>query len=78
MGFDAFLDLLREELDLEPAGLGPEAELEAVPGWDSVLLLQLVVVLERRQSPPKRNLPIRDLIEARTLGRLHELATEVR
>ncbi|MQS14906.1 acyl carrier protein [Streptomyces kaniharaensis] len=73
--FEAFLDLLQEEFGLVPEGLEKETELAVIPGWDSLFLLQLVALLERRQ---KRNLPIRAMIEARTLGRLHELVTEVR
>ncbi|MFD9125597.1 phosphopantetheine-binding protein [Kitasatospora sp. NPDC059571] len=65
------IDLFNEELGL---GLGPDTAglpLEALPGWDSMLLLRAVGVLEAALG---RQVPVADLLTAGSLEEIHALA----
>ncbi|MEV4441661.1 phosphopantetheine-binding protein [Streptomyces sp. NPDC049577] len=60
--------LVNEELGtaLRPADAG--APLGTLPGWDSLLLLRLVAVLERHTGRP---LPVGDVIAAGSIAGIH-------
>jgi len=63
-----FLDLLADELGVDPAAADLDRPLQEVPGWDSVLLLKLLTVLERT-THQRQSLPA--LLQARTVRQLH-------
>jgi acyl carrier protein len=67
---DDFMVLLRDEIGLTvtPESIG--RTLDEVPGWDSVHLLQLLVVLERETGRPV-SLP--EMLEARSLRHIFDL-----
>lgn len=68
---DEFLTLVRDEIGLE---VGPEhtnVPLDQVPGWDSMHLLTLLTVLERRTGRP---ISLPQVLEAGSLHRIHEVA----
>jgi acyl carrier protein len=66
-----FLSLLDFELGLTVAPADLSRDVDDVTGWDSVLLLRLLSVLESRTG---RRLPFAELIETRTLQGIRELA----
>ncbi|WP_030692731.1 hypothetical protein [Streptomyces globisporus] len=70
---DDFLLLLHDEFSIDLRERGAGTDLADVPEWDSVLLLQLLTLLEERTG---RRLPIRPLLEARTFGQIHALVKE--
>lgn len=71
-GIGELIALVNEELGLalRPADAG--APLKALPGWDSLLLLRLIAVLE---SATGRPLPVAEVIGADSLAEIHALAT---
>ncbi|HTJ32672.1 MAG TPA: acyl carrier protein [Dactylosporangium sp.] len=70
--FEEFVGLLQEELGLpitlEQAG----GSLDAVPGWDSMHLLTVLVLLERQTS---RQISMPAVLEAGSLRDIYELVT---
>lgn len=68
---EGFVDLVRDELGLRitPDDIG--ADLDAVPGWDSLQLLELLAVLERETG---KQMPLADMLEAASLRNIYELA----
>ncbi|MFH8747482.1 acyl carrier protein [Streptomyces rimosus] len=68
---DEFLTLLDEELSLSVARQDLARDIDSLPGWDSLHVLRLLGVLEARTGRP---LALTELLEARTLGRVLELA----
>jgi acyl carrier protein len=68
---DDFVTLLREEIGLTVNADDVESELDQVPGWDSIHLLALTMVLEKRTG---RAIAMPDLLEAPTLGHIYRLA----
>ncbi|MGW4211286.1 acyl carrier protein [Lentzea sp. NPDC004789] len=68
---DDFVTLLREEIGLAVSADDVEADLDQVPGWDSIHLLALTMVLEQRTG---RTIAMPDLLEAATLGHIYRLA----
>ncbi|GAA4254359.1 acyl carrier protein [Dactylosporangium darangshiense] len=69
--FEEFVGLLQEELGLpitlEQAG----GSLDAVPGWDSMHLLTVLVLLERQSS---RQISMPAVLEAGSLRDIYDLA----
>jgi acyl carrier protein len=67
----ALIALINDELGLalEPGMAG--LPLDALPGWDSILLLRLVVVLEEAVGRP---LPVAELLSAGSLEQIQALA----
>ncbi|MGW0737465.1 acyl carrier protein [Streptomyces sp. NPDC002851] len=64
--------LFRDELGVELTERDLDTDLDALPGWDSVHLLRLVLLLEEGTG---RRLPLPDVLEARTVRRLHTLVS---
>ncbi|GAA3301628.1 acyl carrier protein [Dactylosporangium vinaceum] len=62
-----FRSLLNDELGLTITADDVRARLDEVSGWDSVYLLSLLTLLERRTG---RVLPLRDVLSA---GSLHDI-----
>jgi acyl carrier protein len=68
---DDFITLLRDEMGM-PVSAGDAAlSLDQVAGWDSVHVLSLLSVLERRTG---RSLPLADVLEAGSLEDIYRLA----
>lgn len=67
---DDFLALLRDELGLPVTAHDLNLDLHDVAGWDSVQLLLLLTLMERRYQ---RSLPLAEAIEARTLAAIYAL-----
>lgn len=68
---DDLLDLLRDELGLPVTGQDASLRLDEIAGWDSVLLLTLLTLLERRTG---RAVPLAGLLEAGTIEDIYKLA----
>ena len=68
---DDFIGLVRDELGLPVTTADAAHGLEEIPGWDSVLLLHLLVVLERRTGS---TLSLPAVLEARSLEGIYALA----
>ncbi len=68
---DDFLDLLRDEMGLEVTRQDAAGRLDQVAGWDSVHLLTLLALVERRTG---RSVPLADVLEAGSLQELYSLA----
>jgi acyl carrier protein len=63
--------LVHDELGLRvPAG-DADLRLDQIEGWDSVHLLSLITVLERRTG---RSIPFADLLAAQSLHEIYALA----
>ncbi|WP_405898876.1 phosphopantetheine-binding protein [Streptomyces sp. NBC_00727] len=72
-GLDAFLRIVGDDLGLDvehPAGA--DLALTEVPGWDSLNLLRLVVLLEESGH----RVPVHRLLEAQSLRDIHTLVKE--
>ncbi|MFE9428510.1 acyl carrier protein [Kitasatospora sp. NPDC006697] len=67
-----FAALVRDELGLPVTEAELAVDFDQLPGWDSVQLLNVLILLERRVA---RQLSLPDLLEVRTLGTVYELAT---
>jgi acyl carrier protein len=68
---DEFIALLRDEMGMPLTAHDAARNLDEVAGWDSVHLLTLLTVVERRTG---RNLPLADVLEAGSLRDIYELA----
>lgn len=68
---DDFLHLLHDEVGLPVDAADARADLDQVAGWDSVHLLTLLTVLERRTG---RTLALPDVLQARSLADIYALA----
>ncbi|MCZ4097892.1 acyl carrier protein [Streptomyces sp. So13.3] len=70
-GVEDMITLLNQELGLflRPEDAG--SPLDALPGWDSLLLFRLVAVLEEEAGRP---LPVAEVVTAGTLAEIHALA----
>jgi hypothetical protein len=62
--------LLNEELDLELTADQADLPLDALPGWDSMLLLRVLLALEAAAGRPQS---LADLLTAGTLRELHQV-----
>jgi acyl carrier protein len=62
--------LLNEELDLELTPAQADLPLDALPGWDSMLLLRVLLALEAAAGRPQS---LADLLTAGTLRELHQV-----
>ncbi|NED88369.1 acyl carrier protein [Streptomyces sp. SID11233] len=67
-----FLQAVREELGLVLGDEDADTELDLLPDWDSLHLMRLVMLLERERG---HAVPVADVLHARTLREIHELAT---
>lgn len=68
---DEFVTLLTDEVGLPVTAADIDCAFDQVPGWDSVHLLTLMMVLERRTG---RSMPMAELLEAPSLGEIYRLA----
>jgi acyl carrier protein len=68
---DDFLALISEEIGLPVTARDAGLDLEQIAGWDSVHLLSLVTLLERRTG---RSIPFADVLEATNLRDIYSLA----
>lgn len=68
---DDFVTLLGDQMGLLLTEDDLDADLDEVAGWDSAQLLQLLVLLERETG---RTIPVPQLLEARTLTAVYDLA----
>jgi acyl carrier protein len=66
------LALFTDQLGVEVSESDVDTDLDALPRWDSVHLLRLVMLVEAGTG---RRLPLPAVIEARTLRRLHAVIT---
>lgn len=66
-----FVTLLRDEMGLTVTERDTELSLDEVAGWDSVHLLSLLSILERRTG---RSLPLPEILEADSLAGIYALA----
>ncbi|MEV6802840.1 acyl carrier protein [Micromonospora rifamycinica] len=69
---EEFADVLRDELGLSITDADLERHLDEVAGWDSVHLLSLLTILERRTM---RQIPMVEILEAPTLRDIYLAAT---
>jgi acyl carrier protein len=67
---DDFLALLRDEIGLTVTPENFGSTLDEVPGWDSVHLLQLLIVLERETG---RQISLPQMLEAQSLRHIFDL-----
>ncbi|GLX10997.1 phosphopantetheine-binding protein [Microbispora sp. NBRC 16548] len=70
---DEFVGLLRDEIGLAVGAVGAEdlgRTFDEVPGWDSLHLLTMLVLLEKRVSRP---LSLPDFLDAASLETIYEL-----
>lgn len=66
-----FLAILRDELGLQVSTQHAGLKLDQVADWDSVYLLSLLTILERRTG---RSLQLADMLEAATLEEMYAVA----
>ncbi|RGA03960.1 acyl carrier protein [Microbispora triticiradicis] len=67
---EEFVDLLQDEIGLAVGGDDLGRALDEVPGWDSLHLLTMLVLLEKRVRRP---LSLPDFLEAASLESVYEL-----
>jgi acyl carrier protein len=67
-----FVALVRDELGMPITVDDIDRELNGLPGWDSMHLLWLVTLLEKRTG---RTVSVIDLLEAPNLAHIYDLAT---
>jgi acyl carrier protein len=68
---DDFVALLRDEIGIPVTAHDTSLRLDEVAGWDSVHLLSLLTLLERRTG---HSVPFADVLEAETLKDIYALA----
>ena len=68
---DEFVTLVRDEIGLPVSAGDVNLAFDRLPGWDSVLLLRLVTVLERETG---RGISSPDVLQAPNLARIYDLA----
>lgn len=69
-GIDDFIALVQDELGLPVTAENVGADFDQLPGWDSVHLLSLLMVLERKTG---RRIAMTDVLEAPSLAHVYEL-----
>lgn len=72
MSTDDFLDLLRDELGLPVGPADLDRSLDEVPGWDSVHLIWLLSVLDRRIG---HSIALPEAMTAGSLNGLYQVVT---
>lgn len=68
---DDFLAILRDELGLQVSTQHAGLKLDQVADWDSVYLLSLLTILERRTG---HSLQLAEMLEAATLEEMYAVA----
>jgi acyl carrier protein len=69
---DEFVDLLRDELGLTVTAADLEVGFDELPGWDSLHLLWLLTLVERRTG---RVVSLPEVLEAANLRDLYALVS---
>lgn len=69
---DELADLIESVLDLD-MNLSAQSRFEELPGWDSVNAMRLIAHIEKDFGV---KLPIKEYLNAQTLGDVHGLITE--
>jgi acyl carrier protein len=69
---DEFMTLVRDELGLPVTAEDAGCAFDELAGWDSVHLLWLLTLVERRTG---RQVSLPDLLEARSLEQVYSLVT---
>ncbi|GAA2139616.1 acyl carrier protein [Kitasatospora kazusensis] len=69
---EEFVQLVNDDIGVQVGASELEADFDALPGWDSLHLLKLVTALEKSTG---RKVPVGRLLEARSLGEIHRLAS---
>lgn len=69
---DDFVDIVRDEIGIPVTADTLTLGFDELPGWDSVHLLSLVMVLERETG---RRIAMLDVLEASSLKHIYGLAT---
>ncbi len=69
---EEFVQLVNDDIGIPVDASELEADFDALPGWDSLHLLKLVTALEKSTG---RKVPVGRLLEARSLGQIHRLAS---
>ncbi|WP_169945203.1 phosphopantetheine-binding protein [Microbispora sp. H11081] len=67
---DEFVDLLRDEIGLAVGAEDLGRTFDEVPGWDSLHLLTMLVLLEKQVGRP---LSLPDFLDAASLETIYEL-----
>ncbi|TCO62326.1 acyl carrier protein [Actinocrispum wychmicini] len=70
---DEFVAIVRDEIGLPVTADDIARDLAELPGWDSVHLLTLLLIMERRTG---RRISMPDVLEAKTLEQIYLLAVE--
>jgi len=68
---DMFVELVRDELGLPVTRQNVGSALEDIPGWDSIHMLALLMVLERETS---QRLSLPEMLDADSLQSIYEMA----
>ncbi|MFJ5927433.1 phosphopantetheine-binding protein [Kitasatospora sp. NPDC092948] len=68
-----FAALVSDEIGIEVTESELALDFDQLPGWDSVQLLSLLVLLERRVA---RQLSLPDLLDVRNLETVYELVNQ--
>ncbi|MGC4806090.1 phosphopantetheine-binding protein [Micromonospora sp. DT233] len=68
---DTFVTLLQDEMGLPVTPENVTADLDEIPGWDSMYLIELLVILERVTG---KQVSLPHMIEARSLREIFDLA----
>jgi acyl carrier protein len=68
---DDFLAILRDELGLQVSTQHASLKLDQVVAWDSVYLLSLLTILERRTG---HSIQLAEMLEAATLEEIYAVA----
>lgn len=68
---DDFLAILRDELGLQVSTQHASLKLDQVADWDSVYLLSLLTILERRTG---HSIQLAEMLEAATLQEMYAVA----
>lgn len=69
---EEFVQLVNDDIGIPVDASELEADFDALPGWDSLHLLKLVTALEKSTG---KKVPVGRLLEARSLGQIHRLAS---
>jgi len=68
---DKFVTLMRDEMGLPVTTENVAGRLSDIPGWDSMRIIELLVLLERETG---NELPLARMIEAQSLQEIYDLA----
>ncbi|WP_030912403.1 acyl carrier protein [Streptomyces sp. NRRL F-5126] len=70
ISIDEFVSIVRDELGLPLTAEDVDLSFDELPGWDSVQMLWLLTILERRTG---KSLSLPDMLEAPSLAALYKI-----